>query len=80
MKTTWTLEYNGQTRTVSTQDPENHTAHMAWQKGTREFAGAPPFNLVKVTRHKPLPADVETPEQIEAKVNESWRKLKPRGA
>lgn len=50
MKTTWILEHNGKTVTVTTEDPENHTAYMAWQKGTRMLAGAPLFPLVKVTR------------------------------
>jgi hypothetical protein len=75
MKTTWILEHAGKTTTVTTEDPENHTAHMAWQKGTRMFAGAPAFPFVKVTRLPREQADILDPETIAENTKKALGKL-----
>jgi hypothetical protein len=80
MKTNWILEHEGKTATVTTEDPENHTAHMAWQKGQRFFAGAPAFPFVKVKRLPREETDNLSPEVIARNSKKALEKLsgKPR--
>jgi hypothetical protein len=80
MKTTWILEHDGKTATITTEDPENHTAHMAWKNGQRMFAGAPAFPFVKVTRLPREATDILSPEVIARNSKKALEKLrgKPR--
>lgn len=75
MKTDWILEHNGKTVKVTTEDPENHTAHMAWQKGQRMLAGCPPFPVVKVSRLPRGKDEFIAAETIKANADKAFKRL-----
>lgn len=72
----WVLEHNGKRQNITTLDSEGHTAHKAWQKGQRLFAGCPSFPQVAVFR---LPRVETTASDLTAeklKIEQAWEKLR----